>query len=55
LRPLLAKCLRALRIVPDVGLFEFALDFGQALGFALIVKDTSSAHRSALQGRLWFV
>jgi len=55
LRPLLTESLRTLRIVPDVGLFQFALDFGQPLGFALVVKDTSSAHRNALQGRLWSV
>jgi hypothetical protein len=28
---LLAESLRALRLIPDVGLLEFALDLGQAL------------------------
>jgi hypothetical protein len=51
----LAKCLRALRILPDIRLFEFALNLGQSLRFALVVKDTSSAHRSARRGRRSFV
>jgi hypothetical protein len=35
-----AELLRALRIVPEFGLFEFALDFGQALLLGVEVKDT---------------
>jgi hypothetical protein len=39
-----AQLLRTLRLAPDRGVFEFAQDFGQALGAALVVKDTSLAH-----------
>jgi hypothetical protein len=39
-RALLAEILRALRIVPDVGIFEFPRDFLQALGLRIEVKDT---------------
>ncbi|OGI50918.1 MAG: hypothetical protein A3D32_07365 [Candidatus Muproteobacteria bacterium RIFCSPHIGHO2_02_FULL_60_13] len=35
-----AEFLRALGIVPEFGLFEFALDFGQALLLGIEVKDT---------------
>lgn len=35
-----AKFLRALGIVPEFRLFEFALDFGQALQLGVEVKDT---------------
>ena len=52
---LLPERLRPLRIVPDIGLFELALDLGQALRFAIVVKDTPSTHRSVLRGRLSFV
>jgi hypothetical protein len=45
-RPLLAQRLGALGFVPDIRLLEFALDFGQALCLAFVVKDTSSTHRS---------
>jgi hypothetical protein len=31
LRTFLPERLRALRLIPDIGLFEFALYFGQAL------------------------
>ncbi len=55
LRTLLPQRLGALGFVPDVGLFEFALDLGQAFRLALIVKDTSSTHQSALRGRQSFV
>ena len=44
-RTLLPERLRALGLVPDVGLLEFPLDFGQAFGLAVVVKDTSSTHR----------
>jgi len=37
---LLAQRLRAGGIVPDVGRFEFALDFDQAFGAGIEVKDT---------------
>jgi len=45
LRPFPAECLGALRLVPDVGLFEFAPNLDQALGLAIVVKDTSSTRR----------
>jgi len=44
---LLAESLCAIGLVPDVGLFEFALDLGQAFGLVVVVKDTSSALRCA--------
>jgi hypothetical protein len=37
-----AERLRSIRVIPDIGLFEFALNFGQAFRFAVIVKDTPS-------------
>jgi hypothetical protein len=37
---LAAEFLRALGLVPEFGLFEFALDFGQALLLGVEVKDT---------------
>ncbi len=55
LRTLLPQRLGTLGFVPDIGLFEFALNFGQAFSLALIVKDTSSTHRSVRQGRQSFV
>jgi len=39
-RAFLAQLLGALRVVPDVGLFEFALNFYQALRLGVEVKDT---------------
>jgi hypothetical protein len=39
-RALLAQLLRALRMVPDVGIFELAADFFETLGLRLVVKDT---------------
>ena len=45
LRPLLPQRLRAPGFIPNVGLFEFAPDFGQSFGLAVVVKDTSSTHR----------
>jgi hypothetical protein len=44
-RTLLSQCLRSLGLVPDVGLFEFPLDFRQTLRLGVVVKDTSSTHR----------
>jgi hypothetical protein len=40
--PLLAERLRALRFVPDIRLFQFALDLDQPLRLLFVVKDTSS-------------
>jgi hypothetical protein len=37
---LAAEFLRALGLVPELWLFEFALDFGQALLLGIKVKDT---------------
>ena len=39
-RALLAEVLRALRVVPDVGVFELARDFFEAFGLRIEVKDT---------------
>jgi hypothetical protein len=43
-RAFAAERLRTLRVVPDVGTFEFAIDFFQTLYFCVVVKDTPSAH-----------
>ena len=40
--PLTAQRLRPFGIFPDVGDFQFAVDFGQAFGLAIVFKDTSS-------------
>ena len=40
LRAFLAQILRALRVVPDVGAFEFASDFFETFGLCLVVKET---------------
>mgnify|MGYP003428694604 CR=1 FL=1 len=37
---LAAEFLRALRVVPEFGLFELALNFGQAMLLGVEVKDT---------------
>jgi hypothetical protein len=55
LRTLLAERLGSLRFIPYVRLLEFALDLGQAFGFAFIVKDTPSTQLCVRQDRLWFV
>jgi hypothetical protein len=39
-RALLAELLRALRVVPDVRVFELARDFFEAFGLRIEVKDT---------------
>jgi hypothetical protein len=52
LRALPAKGLGTFLVVPNIGLFEFALDLGQALRLALIVKDTSSTQKCVQQDRL---
>ena len=41
-RPFLTQGLGTIRLIPDIGLFELALDFGQALRLTVVVKDTSS-------------
>jgi hypothetical protein len=41
------QLLCALRLAPDGGVLELAQDFGQALGAALVVKDTPLAHSCA--------
>jgi hypothetical protein len=55
LRALLAKCLGSFGFVPDIGLFEFALNFGQAFRLAVVVTDTPSTQRCVQRDRLWFV
>jgi len=40
--------LRSLRIVPDRGLFELAIDFYQTFAAFREVKDTPSRHQGAL-------
>ena len=52
---LLPQRLGTLGLVPHVGFFEFALNFGQALRLAIVVKDTSSTHRSVRRGQGWSV
>jgi hypothetical protein len=51
----LAQRLRALRIVPDVGLLEFALYFGESLCLGLIVKGTPSTHSCVQLDQRWSV
>jgi len=41
-RAFAAQVLGPLRVVPYIGLFEFALDFDQTLLLAIEVKDTPS-------------
>jgi len=40
LRSFLPECLGAIRLIPDVGLFQFPLDFSQAFSIPIVVKDT---------------
>lgn len=42
---LLPQRLRPIRIVPDIGLFELALDLGQPFRLGLVVKGTSSTRQ----------
>ncbi len=42
-----AQFLRALRLVPDAGLFQLAGYFLQAFAFVVVIKDTSSRTRCA--------
>ena len=51
LRTFSPQSLRPVLIAPDVGHFQFALNLGQALCFALIVKGTSSTQRCVQLGR----
>jgi hypothetical protein len=55
LRTFLAERLGSLGFIPDVGLLEFALNFGQAFRLAVIVKDTPSTQQCVQRDRLWFV
>jgi hypothetical protein len=50
-RTLLAKRLCALRIIPDIGLLEFAPDFRQPFRLVVVVKGTSSTQSSVRRGR----
>jgi hypothetical protein len=52
LRALLSQRLRSFRVVPDIGLLEFALDLYEAFGLALVVKDTPSTQRCVRRDRL---
>ena len=45
---LAAEALRALRVRPDGGILELAVDLLEPLPLGVIVKDTSAARRSAL-------
>ncbi|PRG12564.1 hypothetical protein C6Q21_06990 [Burkholderia multivorans] len=46
-----AERLGVLRIVPDVRVFEFLVDFGQTRCFGVVVKDTPEARPRACAGR----
>jgi len=50
-RAFLAQFLGALRLVPDIGLFEFALNFYQALRLGVEVKDTPVWPGNGPEGR----
>jgi len=45
---LASQRLCALGVVPDLGVFEFALDLGQLFQFFSVVKGTPSASRNAV-------
>jgi hypothetical protein len=45
---LATQVLRTLRIGPDGGILQLAVDFLEPLALGVIVKDTSAARRSAL-------
>jgi hypothetical protein len=49
---LLTERLRAVGVIPDIGLFELALNFGQPFRFAVIVKGTPSTLRRVRSGRV---
>jgi len=48
---LLAEFLRALRVVPQLRVFELAIQRFEALGLRFEVKDTSAAPPTATAGR----
>jgi len=48
---ILAQLLRALRVVPDIGIFEFEADLLKLFFLFGVVKDTPSALRCAGGGR----
>jgi len=39
-RPFLAQRLGPIRLIPDIRLFQFSLDFRQAFSISIVVKDT---------------
>jgi hypothetical protein len=43
----LAERLCVFRFVPDIAVFQLAVDFFQAIALAIVVKDTSSGRRRA--------
>ncbi|ACY85759.1 hypothetical protein ETAE_2926 [Edwardsiella piscicida] len=47
---LFAQCLRTLRFIPDIRLFQLGVYFFQALFLGIVVKDTPSEHLSAQTG-----
>jgi len=47
LRAVLAELLRAVRVIPDIRLFEFASYFLEAFALIVVIKDTSSKNRCA--------
>jgi len=50
--PVLAEFLCAFRLVPDIGLRQFAIDFFQLFFTAGVVKDTPGANQFAASGLL---
>lgn len=54
LSPLLPERLRAVRLIPYVRLFKLALNLGQSLRLAVIVKGTPLTHRCVPQGSQFF-
>jgi hypothetical protein len=51
LRAFLAELLRTLRVVPNVGIFEFAAYFFEAFALGVVVKDTPVTTRRGWSGR----
>ena len=49
-RTLAAQRLSVFGFVPDVGVFQLAVDFGQAITFVIVVKDTPEWTGSARTG-----
>ena len=50
-RPFAAQRLGARRIVPDVRVFQFPVDFLEPLYLGVVVKDTPSTHPAGHGGR----